>query len=111
MPPPIHQTIQTLPNHPPAIQSGDAETVRKHILADKSLTSQKHPAPFLKFDPDIENDAYKFIGAYLGKVTSLHVAIFLGQDQIAKELIERTLTEDIDIVFGVSFFSLEEINW
>ena len=37
-------------------------------------------------------------------MTPLHVAILLGQDEIAKDIIHRTSTEDLNLTFGVIFF-------
>lgn len=55
----------------------------------------------MKFEPDVELDAYKFLGAYIGGMTGLHLAILTGHDAIAKDIIERMLKEDIDNTFGV----------
>ena len=33
-------------------------------------------------------------------MTPLHVAILLGQDEIAKDIIERTCSEDLNCTFG-----------
>ncbi|KAJ3041053.1 hypothetical protein HDV00_009953 [Rhizophlyctis rosea] len=82
-----------------AIKKSDAEAVRT-LLADKSLTSARHRDPTIKFDTDVELDAYKFLGAYIGAVTALQLAILLGQDAIARDIIERTLKDDLDIQFG-----------
>ncbi|KAI8819631.1 uncharacterized protein EV422DRAFT_99990 [Fimicolochytrium jonesii] len=83
-----------------AIGAGDTETVRALLLADKSLTSQKHRDASLKFEADVELDAYKFLGAYIGAITPLQKAILSGQDAIAKDILERTLKDDLDIAFG-----------
>jgi hypothetical protein len=56
--------------------------------------------PDAKFDPEVELDAYKFLGAYLGQISPLHYAILLGQDEIAKDIIERAFKEDLDMTFG-----------
>ena len=57
--------------------------------------------PDAKFDAEVELDAYKFLGAYLGQISPLHYAILLGQDEIAKDIIERAFVEDLDQTFGV----------
>ncbi|KAJ3333182.1 hypothetical protein HDU76_010786 [Blyttiomyces sp. JEL0837] len=79
---------------------GDADKVRNLILTDKSLTSAKHKDESTKFDPELELDAYKFLGAYVGQVTALQLAIFQGQDAIAKDIVERTMKDDLDLTFG-----------
>ncbi|KNC96505.1 uncharacterized protein SPPG_08094 [Spizellomyces punctatus DAOM BR117] len=83
-----------------AIKSSDSGKVRSLLLEDKTLTAQKHRDPTVKFDPDVELDAYKFLGAYIGSITALHLAILCGQDAIAKDIVERTLQDDLDITFG-----------
>ena len=39
-------------------------------------------------------------------MTGLQVAILLGQDDIAKDIIQRTSLEDLDQTFGVRFLIL-----
>ena len=75
--------------------------MRDLLFKDKTLTSQKHKDDSVKFDAEIELDAYKFLGAYLGSLTALQFAVLQGQDAIAKDIIERTLKDDLDIPFGV----------
>ena len=76
-------------------------------MADKALISQKHQDPTVKFDPEFELDAYKFLGAYIGAITALQLAILNGNDAVAKDIIERTLKDDLDITFGVFLMNLE----
>ncbi|KAJ3275174.1 hypothetical protein HK104_003948, partial [Borealophlyctis nickersoniae] len=55
----------------------------------------------LKFDPDVELDAYKFLGAYVGGVTPLQCAIMKGEDAIARDIVERVAEKgDLDVTFG-----------
>jgi hypothetical protein len=82
------------------IRLGDAEKVRQIVLSDKSITSQKYRDESTKFDSDVELDAFKFLGAYLGSVTCLQYAILMGQDAIAKDILERSFTEDLNIQCG-----------
>ncbi|KAJ3059193.1 hypothetical protein HK102_010103, partial [Quaeritorhiza haematococci] len=82
------------------IKSNDPNKVRSLVLADKSLLTAKHRDPTVKFDADVELDAYKFLGAYIGSITALQLAILTGNDAVAKDLIERTLKDDLDIQFG-----------
>ncbi|RKO87970.1 hypothetical protein BDK51DRAFT_13382, partial [Blyttiomyces helicus] len=81
-------------------KSGSADAVRALLLEDKTLTSQRHRDPAAKFDPDVELDAYKFLGAYIGAITALQFAILTGQDGIAKDIAERSFSEDLDLTFG-----------
>ncbi|KAI9197281.1 uncharacterized protein BJ171DRAFT_520438 [Polychytrium aggregatum] len=83
-----------------AIKQNRADDVRNILLNDKSLTSAKHRDPTIKFDAELELDAYKFLGAYLGSITALQWALMCGQDAIAKDIVERTLKDDIDVAFG-----------
>lgn len=71
------------------------------MLAEKGLVSQKFKSEDAKFESDVQLDAYKFLGAYLGSMTALHFAILLGQDEIAKDIIERSFKDDLDQTFGV----------
>jgi ketosteroid isomerase-like protein len=45
-----------------AIKRNDKDKVRQLLLQDKSLTNQKFKDPSVKYDNDIEIDAYKFLG-------------------------------------------------
>ncbi|KAJ1552646.1 hypothetical protein HK096_010975 [Nowakowskiella sp. JEL0078] len=83
-----------------AIKASDADNVRKLLLEDKSLTAVKHKDPAGKFDADVELDAYKFLGAYIGSITALQFAILTGNDTIAKDIVDRTVKDDLDITFG-----------
>ena len=40
------------------------------------------------------------LGAYIGSVTGLHVAIILGHDGIAKDIIDSSFKDDLDIPLG-----------
>ncbi|KAJ3145092.1 hypothetical protein HK101_002545 [Irineochytrium annulatum] len=84
----------------PAIKSGQPTTVRSLLLSDRSLLSSRHKDPSAKFDSEVELDAYKFLGAYIGAVTPLQMAILCGQDGIARDVVERMTDEDLDAVFG-----------
>jgi hypothetical protein len=69
-------------------------------LNDKSLVNQKFKSEDAKFDREVELDGYKFLGAYLGQMTALHFSILLGQDEIAKDIIERSFKDDLEMTFG-----------
>jgi hypothetical protein len=83
-----------------AIQVGDSDRVRTLLLGDKSLAAQKGKLDGINFDPAVEMEAYKFLGAYLGALTPLHVALLKGADAIARDIIDRTLAADLDTPFG-----------
>lgn len=70
------------------------------LLEDKGLLNTKFKSPDAKFDAEVELDAYKFLGAYLGSLTPLQFAILLGADDIAKDIIERSFKADLDETFG-----------
>jgi hypothetical protein len=83
-----------------AIKNGQADTTRQILLQDKNLLSTKQKVEDAKFDKEIELDAYKFLGAYIGQLTPLHYAILQGQDEIAKDIIERAFKDDLNETFG-----------
>ncbi|KAJ3127531.1 hypothetical protein HK098_006209 [Nowakowskiella sp. JEL0407] len=83
-----------------AIKKSDTDSVRKLLLEDKTLTSIKHKDPAGKFEPDVELDAYKFLGAYIGATTALQFAILTGNDAIARDILDRTVKDDLEICFG-----------
>jgi len=68
---------------------------------NKSLTSQRYRDPSVKFEGESELDAYKFLGAYIGPTTALQLAILTGNDAAAKDIIDATFKDDLDIPFGV----------
>lgn len=82
-----------------AIESGQTDLVRQLLSSNKHLTTQKFrptPSPTggpqsqsslltlhrnetgFRFPPDLELESYKFIGAYLGSLTALQLAILLS---------------------------------
>jgi len=77
----------------------------RSLLQDKKYTTVKKADPRAKYDNEVEVDGYKFLGAYLGKMTGLQFAIMLGQDDVAKDIIDATLKDDLDATFGVSHFT------
>jgi len=82
-----------------AIYSKDKEKVRS-LLQDKKYTTVKKSDPRAKYDTEVEVDGYKFLGAYFGKMTGLQFAIILGHDDIAKDIIDATLKDDLDATYG-----------
>ncbi|KAI3654655.1 hypothetical protein MP228_000035 [Amoeboaphelidium protococcarum] len=84
-----------------AINSGDSTTVRKMLSEDKSLTLAKRRSEKFKYDSDVELEAFKFLGAYIGAVTGLQLALMIGRDDIAKDIIDDTLeASDFDVTYG-----------
>ncbi|ORX89240.1 hypothetical protein K493DRAFT_234270 [Basidiobolus meristosporus CBS 931.73] len=82
-----------------AIQNGDAEAVRTLLAVDRSLTSKKKRGNY-KYETEVELDAYKFLGAYIGQLTGLQAAILSGQESIAQDILDSTFAEEIDLTFG-----------
>ncbi|EGF81881.1 hypothetical protein BATDEDRAFT_87290 [Batrachochytrium dendrobatidis JAM81] len=81
-------------------EASDSDKVRDMLLKEKSLSSEKYRDPSARFEADVELDAYKFLGAYLGSLTPLQFAILLGHDSIARDIIERSFKDDLDDTFG-----------
>ncbi|KAL2918729.1 hypothetical protein HK105_201563 [Polyrhizophydium stewartii] len=65
------------------------------------MATAEHRDAGARFDADVELDAYKFLGAYLGALTPLQYALLLGHDAIARDITERSFKEDLDEPFGV----------
>ena len=82
-----------------AIFNKDKEKVRS-LLQDKRYTTVKKSDPRAKYDTEVEVDGYKFLGAYYGKMTGLQFAIMLGRDDVAKDIIDATLKDDLDLTYG-----------
>jgi hypothetical protein len=86
-----------------AIKSSDSDKVRALLLTDKSLTTSKHKFESLGYDPEVQLDAYKFLGAYIGAVTILQLAILEGKGEIQKKTkhtrnqmrLQRTLSREL----------------
>lgn len=83
-----------------AIKAGNTDEVRNIVLEDKELLSQKQADGLLKFDSEVELDGYKFLGAYIGSVTAVQYALFQGRTDMAKDLIERSSSDELNITFG-----------
>lgn len=67
------------------INNGRADSVRDRLAADKSLVTCKLKGSY-HFEADVESDAYKFLGAYVGHVTPLQAALFSQEEGIAKDV-------------------------
>jgi ankyrin repeat protein len=88
------------------------------LEADKNLAKVKHKSPKWTYDPEFELDAYKFLGAYIGALTGLQLAILKGNERIALDIIDSSLGEgDLDEQFGggnsalhlATFFGMKEV--
>ncbi|KAJ9058283.1 hypothetical protein DSO57_1014741 [Entomophthora muscae] len=83
-----------------AISAGDNDTVRDLIASQRGLTQVKKRGAEYRYDPSYELDAYKFLGAYLGQLTGLHLALLLGHDSIARDILDVTFDQDLHQTFG-----------
>ncbi|KAI8835972.1 hypothetical protein BJ741DRAFT_549255 [Chytriomyces cf. hyalinus JEL632] len=83
-----------------AIKSSNPDSVRSIISSNRDLTKEKLRDATAKFDVDVEIDAYKFLGAYIGSCTPLQMALLKGHDSIAKDIIDVSSKEDLDVSFG-----------
>ncbi|KAG0229423.1 hypothetical protein BGW42_001577 [Actinomortierella wolfii] len=81
-----------------ALQADDTETVRR-ILADHKTeatqqwrfkNTQGGSWPYPK---EIERDAFTLLGAFQGPMTGLQVAILLGKDSIAHDILDSTFDQ------------------
>ncbi|KXS14135.1 hypothetical protein M427DRAFT_57905 [Gonapodya prolifera JEL478] len=83
-----------------AIKQGDSKEVRRLLEVDKSVTSMRTKDAAAKYEPDVEMDAFKFLGAYIGSINGLQLALFTGHDDIARDIIDATFQDEIDSAFG-----------
>ena len=84
-----------------AVDHGNAEQVRSLLQQYKQLCSAKQKSDNWKWDNSYALDAYKFLGAYLGSMTGLQVAVLRGFEEIAADIIDATLNpDDLNIPFG-----------
>ncbi|KAI9357994.1 hypothetical protein DFJ73DRAFT_820151 [Zopfochytrium polystomum] len=90
-----------------AIRAGSAATVRDLLQRDRTLLTRRYRPPnpnhpsAPRYDPAVELDAIKFLGAYVGACTPLVLALLAGQDAIARDVVERCVGRDeVDVVFG-----------
>lgn len=82
-----------------AISSADTDKVRAILSADRTVTKEKRKGEY-KFEAGVELDAYKFLGAYIGALTGLQFAILIGAESVARDIVDYTFEEDLDIQFG-----------
>jgi hypothetical protein len=82
-----NHALETLFN---AIRAGDAESVRALLSANRGLVAQRLRRTEWRFPRESELDAFKFLGAYIGRITPLQHALLMGQDAIARDIIDAT---------------------
>ncbi|KAF9425915.1 hypothetical protein BGZ94_007101 [Podila epigama] len=84
-----------------ALQEQDTETVRRLLAEHRSLlTRARCKAKAASFPPEVERDAFTLLGAFLGPLTGLQLAILTGKDGIAKDILDSTFEQDVDAKFG-----------
>lgn len=83
-----------------AIKAGDSSLVRKLLNQDRSLACATKSKLTYKLDAEMELESYKFLGAYLGSLSGLFYALLIGNDSIARDIIDASFKEDLDIVMG-----------
>eukprot|EP00834_Sanchytrium_tribonematis_P001216 NODE_27_length_39007_cov_1.590650.p31 type:complete len:129 gc:universal NODE_27_length_39007_cov_1.590650:35203-34817(-) len=81
------------------IKKNDKDGVRS-LIQNKSLLAVKRKFPDVSYPTDVANDGYKFLGAFLGSITALHLAMLLHYDSIAAEIIESSFAEHLNETFG-----------
>eukprot|EP00835_Amoeboradix_gromovi_P003122 NODE_195_length_15388_cov_0.563926.p7 type:complete len:129 gc:universal NODE_195_length_15388_cov_0.563926:1887-1501(-) len=82
-----------------AVKNNDKDAVRTHIQ-NKSLLSIKSKFSDISYPSEVANDGYKFLGAFIGSITPLHLAMLLHHDSIAAEIIESSFPEHLNVCFG-----------
>ncbi|KAF9302423.1 hypothetical protein BGZ74_005363, partial [Mortierella antarctica] len=84
-----------------AIQEHDTEIVRRLLAEHRSpLTRARCKAKGASYPAEVERDAFTLLGAFLGPLTGLHLAILTGNDSIAKDILDSTFDQDVDAKFG-----------
>ncbi|KXN75063.1 hypothetical protein CONCODRAFT_76567 [Conidiobolus coronatus NRRL 28638] len=82
-----------------AIETNDSDKVRELLSNNRKLTTVKRRGNY-HYDASIELDAYKFLGAYLGALSGLHLALLLGHESIARDITDVTFDQDLNLTFG-----------
>ncbi|KAI9168471.1 hypothetical protein H9P43_007843 [Blastocladiella emersonii ATCC 22665] len=85
-----------------AVAKGDTALVRELLAHNRELAKAKQRGDY-KYPKDMELEALKFLGGYIGmgSMTGLHLAILLGLDAVARDIIDSSFQEDLDEKFGV----------
>ncbi|KAJ1952839.1 hypothetical protein IWQ62_006131 [Dispira parvispora] len=82
-----------------SIRDNDGETVRTLLSNDRRLTTLRVRGDY-KYDRGVELQAFKCLGAYIGALTGLQLAILLGHTGVALDILDITLNQDLDFYFG-----------
>ncbi|KAJ1659778.1 hypothetical protein IWQ61_001205 [Dispira simplex] len=82
-----------------SIRVNDGETVRTLLSNDRRLTTLRVRGDY-KYDRGVELQAFKCLGAYIGALTGLQLAILLGHTGVALDILDVTLNQDLDVYFG-----------
>ncbi|ORZ39867.1 hypothetical protein BCR44DRAFT_1216849 [Catenaria anguillulae PL171] len=82
-----------------AIEKSDSNAVRDLLGSNKELAIAKKRGDF-KYPKDLDLESLKFMGGYIGSVTGLQLAILLGHDAIAKDILDSTFKEQLNETFG-----------
>ncbi|KAG0081593.1 hypothetical protein BGZ93_008985 [Podila epicladia] len=84
-----------------AIQEHDTEIVRRLLVEHRSLlTRARCKAKGASYPAEVERDAFTMLGAFLGPLTGLQLAILMGDDSVAKDILDSTFEQDVDARFG-----------
>ncbi|KAG0347109.1 hypothetical protein BG004_000047, partial [Podila humilis] len=84
-----------------AIQEQNTETVRRLLVDHRSLlTRARCKAKAAGYPPEVERDAFTLLGAFLGPLTGLQLAILMGRDSVAHDILDSTFEQDVDAKFG-----------
>ncbi|KAG0321064.1 hypothetical protein BG000_003363 [Podila horticola] len=84
-----------------AIQDQDTETVRRLLVEHRSLlTRARCKAKGASYPAEVERDAFTLLGAFLGPLTGLQLAILTGKDSVALDILDSTFEQDVDAKFG-----------
>ncbi|KAJ1909178.1 hypothetical protein H4219_006437, partial [Mycoemilia scoparia] len=84
-----------------AIEAHDAAKVRKMVQENRLLTQVRNKEEYYRYDSGVELDAYRCLGAYIGAVTGLQLAVLLGNEEMALDLIDATFQSDLELTFGL----------
>lgn len=81
-----------------AVDSNDAGTVRALLSSHKDLLKVRNKN--YAYDSAVSNAAVQFLGAYLGGMTGLQVAVLKSFDDMARDIMDISFQEDLDATFG-----------
>ncbi|KAJ1669673.1 hypothetical protein EV182_008651, partial [Spiromyces aspiralis] len=76
--------------------------VRELVHKNRLLTRTRNRSPNYCYDSRIENEAFRCLGAYVGALTGLQLAILLGNQEIALDIIDATFQNDLGLMYGLN---------